>query len=153
MHPMCRCTFEIVVDDWNKWLDDYEKKHSSNGTEIKTRIKAIEKIENNDIIINKSVGAAARNYPVKLPDSKQHTKLAENQQIKGKTFAGKGTKTEIRDRFRLEREYHIKARKWEKVSGKGYVIVEGKPVLAELHWYEADGKVFELKVKRFIDES
>lgn len=153
MHPMCRCTFEIVVDDWNKWLDDYEKKHSSNGNKIKTRIKAIEKIENNDIIINKSVGAATRNYPVKLPDSKQHTKLAENQQIKGKTFAGKGTKTEIRDRFRLEREYHIKARKWEKVSGKGYVVVEGKPVLAELHWYEADGKVFELKVKRFIDES
>lgn len=27
IHPMCRCTFEIIVDDWNKWLDEYEKKH------------------------------------------------------------------------------------------------------------------------------
>lgn len=26
-HGWCRCTFEIVVDDWNKWLDNYEKKH------------------------------------------------------------------------------------------------------------------------------
>lgn len=40
-----------------------------------------------------------------------------------------------------------------KVSGKGYVIKDGKPVLAELHWYEADGEIYELKVKRYLDES
>ncbi len=43
MHPMCRCTFEIVVDDWNKWLDDYEKKHLNNkenkGEYLKSRLK------------------------------------------------------------------------------------------------------------------
>lgn len=27
-HGWCRCTFEIVVDDWDKWLDDYTAKHS-----------------------------------------------------------------------------------------------------------------------------
>ena len=41
-------------------------------------------------------------YPVKLPDSNQHVKLATGQTINGVTFAGKGTDTEIRDRFRLE---------------------------------------------------
>lgn len=26
-HPWCRCSFEIVVDDWDKWMDDYVAKH------------------------------------------------------------------------------------------------------------------------------
>ena len=28
LHPWCRCSFEIVVDDWDKWMDDYVAKHS-----------------------------------------------------------------------------------------------------------------------------
>lgn len=27
-HAWCRCTFTIEVEDWDKWMDDYEKKHS-----------------------------------------------------------------------------------------------------------------------------
>ena len=27
-HPWCRCTFEIVVDDWDAWMDEYVAKHS-----------------------------------------------------------------------------------------------------------------------------
>lgn len=27
MHPWCRCHFNPVVDDWDKWLDYYEKRH------------------------------------------------------------------------------------------------------------------------------
>lgn len=26
-HPWCRCSFEIVVDDWDRWMDDYAAKH------------------------------------------------------------------------------------------------------------------------------
>ena len=26
-HPWCRDTFEIVVDDWDSWIDEYVKKH------------------------------------------------------------------------------------------------------------------------------
>ncbi len=33
------------------------------------------------------------------------------------------------------------------------VVVDGKQVKAELHWYEADGEVVEMKVKRYLDES
>lgn len=27
LHPRCRCTFAIEVDDWDKWMEEYEKKH------------------------------------------------------------------------------------------------------------------------------
>ena len=102
--------------------------------------------------IGKSLGAAAKNYPVRLPDSRQLAKLQEGQTIKGVTFAGKGTEDEIREKFRLESDYKIPHDEWEKVSGKGYVIVKGKPVKAEIHWYEARGGVYEMKVKRYLDE-
>ena len=51
MHPMCRCTFEIVVDDWNKWLDDYEKKHSDSGKQLMNRLNSVDNFEKNSIII------------------------------------------------------------------------------------------------------
>lgn len=123
-------------------------------------LKASETLENSEksgiikeVKIFKSLGASARNYPVKLAGSRQHTKLAEDQQIKGKTFAGKGTNVEIRDRFRLESDYKIPAAEWEKVSGEGYIMLEGKKQKVELHWYEAKGEIYEMKVKRYLDES
>ncbi|HJA64774.1 MAG TPA: minor capsid protein [Candidatus Mediterraneibacter cottocaccae] len=27
MHPWCRCSFTIEVDDWDKWMEEYEKRH------------------------------------------------------------------------------------------------------------------------------
>lgn len=122
-------------------------------------LKAAESVENTGksgiiktVTIHKSLGAAAKNYPVKLADSKQHVKLAEGQTLTGKTFAGKGTETKIKDRFRLESTYHVPAEKWEKVSAPGYIVVGGKKRKAELHWYEADGEVYEMKVKRYLDD-
>lgn len=26
-HDGCKCSFEIVVDNWDQWMDDYESKH------------------------------------------------------------------------------------------------------------------------------
>ncbi len=119
--------------------------------------KILDKSSQSDKIISfevgRSLGAAAKNYPVKMPESRQHTKLAEGQKIEGIAFAGKGTRKEIRDRFRLEATYGIPADEWSKVSGKAYVIHNNKPVKAEVHWYEANGEIFEMKVKRFYDES
>lgn len=116
--------------------------------------KGLDKSGGSGIIeIGKSLSAAAKNYSVRLLESRNHTKLAENQEIHGKAFAGKGTKTEIRERFRLESIYQIPADEWQKMSGKGYVVVEGKKRFAELHWYEAKGNVVDMKVKRYLDES
>lgn len=34
-HPWCRCTFEIVEPaDWDKWMDDYVKRHKSSGEKV-----------------------------------------------------------------------------------------------------------------------
>ena len=136
----------------------FELDKAKNFKEYKEKyLKALEKDAKSGIIksfeVNRSLGAAAKKYPVKMPESKQHTKLAEGQKIEGVAFAGKGTNKEIRDRFRLESTYGIPASEWQKVSGNGMVIVDGKPQKAELHWYEANGQVVEMKVKRFYDES
>lgn len=102
--------------------------------------------------VGKSVGAAAKKYSVKMPGSRDHVRLSEGQSIEGKTFAGRGTKTEIRERYSLEVAYKKPADSFEKVSGNGYVVVDGKKRYAELHWYESDNEIFEMKVKRFLDE-
>lgn len=40
LHPWCRCLFAIVVDDWDKWLEDYERKYSNGqGRKVKNRLK------------------------------------------------------------------------------------------------------------------
>lgn len=160
----CRCALlqraKWALDEEElKTLEDRAAYYGLDKTENfedfrKKYLKAVESSgKSSTIKIHKSLGAAAKNYQVKLAEGNDHTKLAENQKIEGKVFAGKGTKTEIRDRFRLESYYHIPADEWEKVSGKGYVILDGKRVLAELHWYEADGEIYEMKVKRYLDES
>lgn len=39
IHPWCRCSWEIVVDDWDKWIDDYTAKHGGEkANEIAFRI-------------------------------------------------------------------------------------------------------------------
>ena len=166
IHPWCRCTWEIVVDDWDRWIDDYVEKHSGGREQagMIARRFGNKKVDDDEeyyapgtsyhgiITVHRSLGAAAKRYNVKLAEGNSHTRLAENQVIEGKTFAGKGTNVEIRDRFRLERDYGIPASEWEKVSGKGYIIKNGKRVLVELHWYEANGEVYEMKEKRHIDE-
>lgn len=30
IHPWCRCSWEIVVDDWDKWMEEYVRKHGGN---------------------------------------------------------------------------------------------------------------------------
>ena len=39
MHPWCRCHFNPVEDDWDKWLDDYEKRHGSAGNRLQDIFK------------------------------------------------------------------------------------------------------------------
>lgn len=42
IHPWCRCSWEIVVDDWDAWIDDYVEKHGGGETSNKLA-KTIEK--------------------------------------------------------------------------------------------------------------
>lgn len=44
MHPWCRCHFNPVVDDWDKWLDNYEQRHGGNGEKTLNNIVDRDKI-------------------------------------------------------------------------------------------------------------
>lgn len=33
LHPWCRCTFTIEVDNWDAWMDDYERRHGNGQAE------------------------------------------------------------------------------------------------------------------------
>jgi SPP1 gp7 family putative phage head morphogenesis protein len=160
MHPHCRCSTAAYSDrkEYEEWLDFLDKGGTTEEYNKQKKQNVYNSLTNkgtkNSIIeVNRSVGAAGKNYSVKLAEGRQHTKLAPDQKIIGKPFAGKGTESEIREKFRLEADYNIPADKWQKMSGKGYVMLEGKRIKAELHWYEADGEVYEMKVKRYLDES
>lgn len=48
IHPWCRCSWEIVVDDWDRWIDDYVAKHSGETKRAETVAKRVD-----DGIINK----------------------------------------------------------------------------------------------------
>lgn len=39
MHPWCRCHHNPVVDDWDKWIDDYEKQHGNAGNSLQDIFK------------------------------------------------------------------------------------------------------------------
>lgn len=160
MHPHCRCSTAAYSDraEYEEWLDFLDKGGTTEEYNKQKAAKVNNELTNkgakNSIIeIYRSVGAAGKNYSVKLAESRQHTKLAPDQKIIGKPFAGKDTEAEIREKFRLEADYNIPADEWQKMSGNGYVMLKGKRIKAELHWYEADGEVFEMKVKRYLDES
>lgn len=44
LHPWCRCTFIIEVDDWDKWMEDYEKRYGNGQSKkIAERLKSREK--------------------------------------------------------------------------------------------------------------
>lgn len=39
LHPWCRCTFTIEVDDWDAWMEDYEKRHGNGESQkVATRL-------------------------------------------------------------------------------------------------------------------
>lgn len=38
-HPWCRCTFRVIVDDWDKWMDDYVEKHGKDASKIKKKFE------------------------------------------------------------------------------------------------------------------
>lgn len=101
-----------------------------------------------DETIPRSLSARWANYDIAMPDGTvahfvEGTKLHHIE-----VFAGKGTRTPIRDVDRLVRAYGGKAEDWQKVKGIGTIDVNGKSSEEEVHWYQEPtiGKK-ELKVK------
>lgn len=71
LHAWCRCTFIIEVDDWDKWIDEYEKRHSG-----EQQISAKEVLEETiDGGLNAKTLAEAEEYIRRYVDSSQFAAL------------------------------------------------------------------------------
>ncbi len=42
LHPWCRCSFTIEVDDWDQWMDDYVAKHSGDRKQAEKVAKRVD---------------------------------------------------------------------------------------------------------------
>ena len=58
-------------------------------------------------------------------------------------IAGKDCSTDIRDRYKIAEKYHVNASELNKKVG----VVKGKYYDYEVHWYEANGRQIEPKIK------
>lgn len=120
-----------------------EKTHLTNSGESGT-------INSSEFI--KSLRGVGKRYPVRGNDNGKyygnHFQLDTSHDIENViVFAGKGTKKEIRNAIFIESDYHIPAKELQKCSGFGYVVVDGKSIRAELHWYQANGIRIDPKIK------
>ena len=139
MHPNDRCCIIPVIE--KKEEDLTLPKNSGNI-----------KVPEEKIYIGQSVGAMAKNFPVKDPDSRQHYKFAEGTVIsKVKVIMGDGTNKPLSEKYKIALRNGIKNPNLiKKFRGEGFVIANGIIKKAELHWYEAENKKFEFKIKRYF---
>lgn len=56
MHPWCRCTWLPYVEDWDKWMDEYEKRHGNSAQ----KEEAIKSNLANDKLTDEDIGAINR---------------------------------------------------------------------------------------------
>ncbi|CDZ74858.1 phage putative head morphogenesis protein [Peptoniphilus sp. ING2-D1G] len=129
----CRCYLEYKVDK----NDDKDENLEYNK---------------DDIIIHKSLSAAAFRDTVKLPDG-TYTKVTEGTKItKVVVFAGGKTNKKVKVAKYLAKQYNNAPNDWRKVRGEGFVDVNEESLKCELHWFESKqtGRV-KMKVKRWFD--
>ena len=127
------------ISEGNKWqtITDYSQKSVDNP------------LENGIISINRSLGAKAKNYDVKMPN-KEIVHLTEGTSITHvSVIAGKGRnrKIDMVDVL-LDKYPGTQEAEWVKAKGVGYIDYDGESYKTELHWYEEPsvGRV-EWKVK------
>lgn len=106
-----------------------------------------------DIQIGRSVGAAAAQGSVLLPDGSKG-RLAQGSKItKVVTFAGGKTGKPVKQASNLSAQFPgVNPADWKKVRGEGFVeCPDGKTRRGELHWFEsaATGRI-KMKVKRWF---
>lgn len=74
-HPWCRCTFIIVVDDWDKWMDGYEKKHGNGQAELNDPSKIVHRSTNKNVALNRDGKEISFNFDKMFDSSKKYFNL------------------------------------------------------------------------------
>lgn len=93
-------------------------------------------IELPDEIMPHSLSAKWANEDIRMPDGKDAHFVEGSKLHHKEVFAGRGTKTPIRDVERLVKKYGGKAEDWQKIKGFGSFELNGKSFEGEIHWYE-----------------
>lgn len=153
-HRFCRCTVEYVPGDGRrqnvhtkKWTDEKheqidKRKAFSEGKKLKT-------LKKDDIKTKNFASGSGKNYPVKIGPT-EHVKIADDYIKSVTVIAGKGTSTRLKDVNRLSHIYNMPKNSWQKVSGITHIYHNNERVKVEIHWYEANGVRYEVKVGRFF---
>ncbi len=140
MHPWCRCSFKVHVDDWNEWLKAQSNK--TRAEKVLNNLSDDDIIKQDDIQIGKSVGAKALNYKIIDKTTGETFNFVEGTRIeKVSVFAGKGSKTPLNyaTAIGLEETYPgSKAENWQHVKGIGTIDYYGEPTKAEVHWFQEE---------------
>lgn len=152
-HDYCRCTVDYHPGDGRsqnvhskKWADPDE----SSKVQARKSIGESPRVLRKDAILtNRFMRGSGKNYPVRFVGA-DHVKFDAEMIDKVTVIAGKGVKAPIRESARLEGYYQQPKNRWEKLSGESYILVKGRRLKVEIHWYEANGNRYEIKVKRVI---
>ena len=96
----------------------------------------------------KKLETSLRSNPVKLPDG-TFSKITEGTKISDiETFAGKGSKPDLRVKNFLVQNYGGSAENWQHSKGRGYIDTADGPKKAVIHWfYEENVGAKEIFVK------
>ena len=108
-----------------------------------------------DEIIDRSVGAKAKNYDILDLQTGDMYHLSEGSRLHDiQVFAGKGTRVEFRNAAKYVERYGGNIKDWQYVKGTGLVDTPEGDRPAELHWVQCEGiGKQEMFVKRWLDES
>lgn len=157
-HHRCDCVLEYFPGDGKKqnvWGKKKWKNEEESGKIEKRKTIANAKpktLKKDDISTKKFTRGSGKNYPIRIGNS-EHVKF-DNEIVESVTvIAGKGTSVDIRDVRRLQNIYNEPEKRWEKTTGITYIRYKNKRLKAEIHWYEANGKRYEIKVRKVFDES
>ena len=89
-----------------------------------------------DETLPRSLSAKWGNEEVRMPDGTVAHFVEGSKLHHKEVFAGKGTRTPIRDVDRLVNTYGGNAEDWQKIKGFGTLELNGKSFEGEVHWYE-----------------
>ncbi len=159
VHQRCRCTVDYYPGDGKKqnvhskkWINKEaeEKRHKITKNQ-KQGISLPRVLKKDDIDTKNFAKGSGKNYPIRYI-KQDHVKFAAESIKKVTVIAGYKVKTKIREAARLESFYSQPKKRWQKLSGETEIYYKNKRKKIEIHWYEANGRKYEAKVKRVIDD-
>ncbi len=148
-------TLSRKVSDAQRKVDLVENGTTIQKLQEKTLVydKTRDIIEQEEIIIGRSVGAKAKNYKVKDLTTGETFYFAEGTKLQDvEVFAGKGANTAFRKAPKYANLHGGKTENWQHVKGFGYLDTPDGEYYAEVHWVQCEGiGKFDFFVKRWIE--